>query len=201
MVRTGNNTNMTYMIKIVNGQNSVIILLRHREYAGYSFPVAAKSATGRENPSNSQATRDALSVFFIVAASVHLYSAALIRIESMVALAGLTSVRPVSCEAGILTPVRATTILERENSGGSKNRYSQEIDACQRPLPKLTRNLPGFFWPSAVLICVINLIADKSLPLTITRHAALSRGTMLRHSPDVCQRERSPIKSGAERRT
>ncbi|EAT1307763.1 hypothetical protein EX399_08195 [Salmonella enterica] len=201
MVRTWNKTNMTYMIKIVNGQNSVIILLRRREYAGYSFPVAAKSATGRGNPCNSSATSDALSVFFIVAASVHLYSAVLIRIESMVAQAGLTSVRPVSDEAGISTPVWATTNQERGNSGGSKYSYSSEIDACQRLLPKLTRNLPGFFWLSAVLICVINLTADKSLPLTITLHAVLLRGTMLRLSPDVCQQECSPIKSGTERRT
>ncbi|EAV1365841.1 hypothetical protein EF721_05010 [Salmonella enterica] len=191
---------MTYMIKIVNGQNSVIILLRRREYAGYSFPVAAKSATGRGNPFIFKATQTPLASFFIVVASVHLYSAVFIRIESMVALAGLTSVRPGSLKTGISTPVRAITNQERGNSGGGKFCYFKEIDACQRPLPKLTLNLPGFFWPSAVLICVINLTADKSLPLTITLHVALLRGNMLRHSPDVCQQERSPIKSGTERR-
>ncbi|HAN4903814.1 TPA: ash family protein [Escherichia coli] len=41
------------------------------------------------------------------------------HIRFMVAQAGLTSVRPVSSFAGILTPVWATTIQERENSGGS----------------------------------------------------------------------------------
>ncbi|MCV9284513.1 ash family protein, partial [Escherichia coli] len=34
---------------------------------GYSFSAAAKSAAGRENPSNSQATYDAPRVFFCVA--------------------------------------------------------------------------------------------------------------------------------------
>ncbi|MDI8954476.1 ash family protein, partial [Salmonella enterica subsp. enterica serovar Anatum] len=34
---------------------------------GYSFSVAAKSAAGRGNPSNSQATYDAPCVFFCVA--------------------------------------------------------------------------------------------------------------------------------------
>lgn len=201
MVHTGNKTNMTHMITIVNGQNSVIIRLRRREYAGYSFSVAAKSATGRENPFIFKATQTPLASFFIVAASVHLYSAVLIRIESMVALAGLTSVRPGSLKTGILTPVRATTISERENSGGSKFCYFKEIDACQRPSPKLTRNLPGFFWLSAVLICVINLTADKSLHLTITPHAALLRVTLWRRSPVVCLLKRAPINSGPERRT
>ncbi len=201
MVRTGNKTNMTYMIKIVNGQNSVIILLRRREYAGYSFPVAAKSATGRGNPFIFKATQTPLASFFIVVASVHLYSAVLIRIESMVALAGLTSVRPGSLKTGISTPVRAITNQERGNSGGGKFCYFKEIDACQRPLPKLTRNLPGFFWLSAVLTCVINLTADKSLPLTITPHAALLRVTLWRHSPVVCLLKRAPINSGPEMRT
>lgn len=44
----------------------------------------------------------------------------------MVARAGQPSGWPVSIEAGIPTPVRATT-HERRNSGGSSNRYSMEI--------------------------------------------------------------------------
>jgi len=43
----------------------------------------------------------------------------------MVAQAGLTSVRPVSIEAGISTPVWATT-HKRGNFGGSNNHYSME---------------------------------------------------------------------------
>lgn len=44
----------------------------------------------------------------------------------MVARVGQPSGWPVSIEAGIPTPVRATT-HERRNSGGSSNRYSMEI--------------------------------------------------------------------------
>ncbi|MBN4025193.1 ash family protein (plasmid) [Klebsiella pneumoniae] len=40
-------------------------------------------------------------------------------IPNMVAQAGPTTVGPVSSFTGILTPVWATTPLERENSGGS----------------------------------------------------------------------------------
>ncbi len=43
----------------------------------------------------------------------------------MVAQAGLTSVRPVFLEAGISTPVWATT-HKRGNFGGSNNLYSKE---------------------------------------------------------------------------
>lgn len=43
----------------------------------------------------------------------------------MVAQAGLASVRPVSIEAGISTPVWATT-HKRGNFGGSNNHYSME---------------------------------------------------------------------------
>lgn len=201
MVRTRNKMNMTYMIKIVNGQNSVIILLHRREYAGYSFPVAAKSATGRGNPCNVTATQDALSVFFYC------------RSLSAPAFSGFDPHRIYggsggadfgqagAVATGISTPVRATTNQERGNSGGSKHCFATEIDACQRPLPKLTRNLPGFFLLSAVLICVINLTADKSLHLTITPHAALLRVTLWRHSPVVCLLKRAPINSGPERRT
>ncbi|HIC5631866.1 TPA: ash family protein [Salmonella enterica subsp. enterica serovar Thompson] len=198
MVRTGNKNTMAQRVESVNGQNSVIILLRRREYAGYSFQVAAKSATGRGNPCYISATSDALSVFFIVAASVHLYSAVLIRTESMVAQAGLTSVRPVFDMAGISTPVWATTNQERGNSGGSKYSYISEIDACQRPIPKLTRNMSGFFWPFAVLICEINLIADKLQLLIIKLHVALLRVILWLPLQVVCHQERSPINSGPE---
>lgn len=187
MVRTGNKNTMAQWVESVNGQKSVIILLHRREKAGYSFPVAAKSATGRENPFIFKATQTPLASFFIVAASVHPYSAALIRTESMVALAGLTSVRPGSLKTGILTPVRATTILERENSGGSKFCYFKEIDACQRPLPKHTRNLSGSFWPFAVLICVINHTASRLQPPTTTPPAALWRVISWLPLPGVCR--------------
>lgn len=198
MVRTGNKNTMAQRVESVNGQNSVIILLRRREYAGYSFHVAAKSATGRGNPFIFKATQTPLASFFIVAASAYLYSAASIRTESMVALAGLTSVRPGSLKTGISTPVRAITNQERGNSGGGKFCYFKEIDACQRSIPKLTRNLSGFFWPFAVLICVINLIADKLQLLIIKLHVALLRVILWLPLQVVCHQERSPINSGPE---
>ncbi|HEM6717110.1 TPA: host cell division inhibitor Icd-like protein [Citrobacter koseri] len=99
--------------------------------------VATQLATGRENPSMLQATTDAPCVFFYVAINAterhfmawcyvsgtglnrsflphSLHYAAL----SMVAQAGQLSGWPVSCNAGILTPVWAIAI-ERENSGDS----------------------------------------------------------------------------------
>ncbi|MGO2145235.1 MAG: ash family protein [Serratia bockelmannii] len=66
----------------------------------------------------SKATTDAYRVFFIVVKSAHLYSAAQIRIESMVALAGQPPGWPVPFDAGISTPVSVTTNHERGNSGG-----------------------------------------------------------------------------------
>ncbi|NYS28219.1 host cell division inhibitor Icd-like protein [Pantoea sp. WMus005] len=96
----------------------------------YSFCAAAKSAAGRRNPCYSMATPDAPCVFFCVYASVHPLSGQRFfrrcAVCVMVARAGQPSGWPVSIEAGIPTPVRATT-HERRNSGGSSNRYSMEI--------------------------------------------------------------------------
>ncbi|MGS1868413.1 host cell division inhibitor Icd-like protein [Klebsiella oxytoca] len=97
--------------------------------------VAAKSATGRENPSMLSATTDAPCVFFYVAINAierHIMAwcvrsghsiagheqAAHHSAMSMVAQAGQLSGWPVSDNAGILTPVWAIAI-ERENSGDS----------------------------------------------------------------------------------
>ncbi len=124
--------------------------------------VAPHWATGVRSPIRLQATPDAPCVFFIVVASVHPYSAALIRTESMVALAGLTSVRPVSCNAGTSNPVRVTTNQEVRSSGGGIRLPLQEIDACQRSLPILARNLPGFFWPFAAQTCATNHTVSTS---------------------------------------
>jgi len=76
------------------------------------------------------ATPDAPCVFFCVYASAHpfFWQWFLIHFADkiMVARAGQPSGWPVSIEAGIPTPVRATT-HERRNSSGSNNRYSMEI--------------------------------------------------------------------------
>lgn len=93
----------------------------------YSYSVAEKSATGRENPELTKATVDALSVFFIVAISAHLHSVAYSRTVSMVALVGQLSGWPVPFVAGILTPISVTTLLERENSGGDSLHQTKEI--------------------------------------------------------------------------
>ncbi|RRZ92328.1 host cell division inhibitor Icd-like protein [Erwinia sp. 198] len=95
----------------------------------YCFPAAAKSAAGRRNPSYSMATQHAPCVFFYVVASVRQFLAQrfLCRcaFKIMVAQAGQPSGWPVFIEAGIPTPVWATT-PECRNSGGSVNRYSME---------------------------------------------------------------------------
>ncbi|MBA0035492.1 ash family protein [Pantoea sp. BIGb0393] len=119
----------------------------------YSFPVAAKSATGRRNPCFSMATPDAPCVFFCVYASVHpLFGKWLLNhlsVKIMVARAGQPSGWPVSIEAGIPTPVRATT-LERRNSGGSNNRYSMEIVVMTTVL---TASRPKFIFIFAAVHC------------------------------------------------
>ncbi|WP_076736645.1 host cell division inhibitor Icd-like protein [Cronobacter sakazakii] len=94
----------------------------------YSFPAAAKSAAGRENPSYSVATPDAPCVFFCVCAFVHLLFTHRrfnrCRICIMVAQAGQPSGWPVPIEAGFSPPSGLPP--ERENSGGGDNRYSME---------------------------------------------------------------------------
>ena len=97
---------------------------------GYSFSAAAKSAAGRENPSNLTATYDAPCVFFYVVASAHLFFwlwfLYLSPCQIMVVRAGQPSGWPVSIEAGTANPVRATT-HEICSSGGGVNRYSMEV--------------------------------------------------------------------------
>jgi len=124
-------------------------MLQKRLFSGepllYSFCAAAKSAAGRENPSNSMATQHAPGVFFYVVALAHLLSAQWFlnrcAYQAMVAQAGQPSGWPVFIEAGILTPVWATT-QERENSSGSNNHYSMEAatmaTTLTTPHPKFT---------------------------------------------------------------
>ncbi|ATM77575.1 Ash-like/host cell division inhibitor Icd-like protein [Serratia fonticola] len=109
----------------------------------YSFAVAAKSATGRRNPSNLTATPHALGVFFCVVALT--YQKFLVWCSQgrrgvilacvhhhhsvMVVQAGQLSGWPVSVRAGIPTPVWATTSLGRRNPGGSWFSYLTEVAA------------------------------------------------------------------------
>ena len=100
------------------------------EPVGYSFRAAAKSAAGRENPSYFKATQHAPSVFFYVEALAYRFLARRYlyrcRSHTMVAQAGLTSVRPVPKVAGISTSVWATT-HKRGNFGGSIDMLTLEV--------------------------------------------------------------------------
>jgi len=129
-------------------------------FSGYSFMAVAKSTAGRRNPYMLQATHDAPSVFFYVVASVHLFYVALFHAESMVGWAGLTSVRPVSCNAGIPTPVQLTT-QECRNSGGEISSQSQEVALWPLPLTIAIHNLPIFFWAFVAPIFVLSLAVFK----------------------------------------
>ncbi|HFF9489734.1 host cell division inhibitor Icd-like protein [Serratia marcescens] len=95
----------------------------------YSPPAAAKSAAGRRNPCISKATQHAPGVFFYVAAFACSFFVRWMLCyrssQSMVAQAGQPSGWPVFLEAGIPTPVWATTHKCR-NFGGSNNLYSKE---------------------------------------------------------------------------
>lgn len=183
--------------------NSDINSLRFSFGAGYISCVAPQWATGRENPCNRTATPDAPCVFFYVAINATAYrflvwcaarraepfSALHVTahhiIASMVAQAGHPKGWPVLVLAGILTPVWAIAICERENSGDSVTRYRTEVATWLRPSTRLTHNIPGFFWPFAVVICVINLTADRLQPLITPLHAALLRVITLPLLPGV----------------
>ncbi|WP_164095358.1 host cell division inhibitor Icd-like protein [Serratia marcescens] len=109
----------------------------------YCSAVAPHWAIGCRNPFLLQATIDAASVFFVVknnvlarrftvcGSSARLGVIAGLHgqhtVLSMVAQAGQLSGWPVSCNAGIPTPVWATTNHECRNSGGSMFVLLQEI--------------------------------------------------------------------------
>ncbi|HEF0026992.1 TPA: host cell division inhibitor Icd-like protein [Citrobacter freundii] len=112
--------------------------------SGYAFRAVTEVTAGRRNPSNTVATTDALSVFFIVAinatashfmawcVSSGVNTAGHEQVQhhstmSMVAQAGQLSGWPVSTVAGIPTPVWAIAIYECRNSGDSKICYTVEI--------------------------------------------------------------------------
>ncbi|MEN4873181.1 host cell division inhibitor Icd-like protein [Kosakonia cowanii] len=136
---------------------------------GYSFPVAAKSAAGRRNPSYFKATTDAPCVFFYVVAQAHPFIGLWCLcthhgyVQIMVARAGQPSGWPVSLKAGIPTPVRATT-HECRNSGGGNNRYFKEVATMATTL---TLSHPQFVYVFAAVrradrtprICMLRTVA------------------------------------------
>ena len=165
----------------------------------YSFIAVAKSAAGRENPSNPSAIPDAPRVFFCVAinATEHqiMVWCANIRagvtlcllpvfvhyaVMSMVAQAGQPSGWPVLDGAGILTPVWAIAI-ERENSGDSNNQLS--IGGCLMATI-LTPSHPQFVFVFAAVrradrqprICMLRAVAgdEHAARLSLVRDYVLS---------------------------
>lgn len=107
----------------------------------YSPQVAAKSATGRENPNTLRATQTPKASFFVSDHYAHQISG-LVRTVSMVASVGLSSDRPVSFVSGILTPADVTANSERENSGGdSLNTKEAAYMLATTPTQK-----PSFIW-------------------------------------------------------
>lgn len=152
----------------------------------YSFFAVAKSAAGRRNPCNSQATTDAPCVFFYVVAQAHPFSGLWCFCihhsspEIMVVRAGQPSGWPVFCEAGIPTPVRVTT-HERRNSGGGNNRYSQEAAVMATIL---TPSYPQFVFVFAAIrradrqprVCMLRTVAgdERSARRALVRDYVLS---------------------------
>ncbi|EOV9018409.1 host cell division inhibitor Icd-like protein [Cronobacter dublinensis] len=150
----------------------------------YSFSAVAKSAAGRRNPSNSMATPDAPCVFFYVVAQAHPFSGLwclhLSPCQIMVVRAGQPSGWPVSIEAGIPTPVRATT-HERRNSGGGDNRYSMEAAIMATTL---TQSHPQFVFVFAAVrradrtprICMLRTVAgdERSARRSLVRDYVLA---------------------------
>lgn len=150
----------------------------------YSFSAVAKSAAGRRNPCNSMATPDAPCVFFYVVAQAHPFSGLwclhLSPCQIMVVRAGQPSGWPVPIEAGIPTPVRATT-HERRNSGGGDNRYSMEAAIMATTL---TPSHPQFVFVFAAVrradrtprICMLRTVAgdERSARRSLVRDYVLA---------------------------
>ncbi|WP_447882643.1 host cell division inhibitor Icd-like protein [Serratia fonticola] len=111
-----------------------------RQALRYSPCAVAQSTAGRRNPCYSMATQHAPSVFFYVVALARSFFAqwflCYCGYQTMVAQAGQPSGWPVSIEAGIPTPVWATTHKCR-NFGGSDNHYSMEAATMATTLTPL----------------------------------------------------------------
>ena len=149
----------------------------------YSFPAAAKSAAGRENPIFFKATPDAPCVFFCVYASVHLlfthrfFNRCCICV--MVAQAGQPSGWPVPLKAGFSPPSGLPP--ERENSGGSDNRYFKEVALMATTL---TLSHPQFIFIFAAVrrsgrkprVCMLRIIAadERTARRSLVREYVLS---------------------------
>lgn len=107
----------------------------------YSPHVAAKSATGICTPNTHRATQTPKASFFVSNHYAHLISG-LVRNESMVALVGLRSRRPVSFVSGSANPANVTANHDICTSGGD-SLNTKEAAAMLATTP--TQN-PQFIW-------------------------------------------------------
>ena len=107
----------------------------------YSPHVAAKSATGICTPNTHRATQTPKASFFVSNHYAHLISG-LARNESMVALVGLRSRRPVSFVSGSANPANVTANHDICTSGGD-SLNTKEAAAMLATTP--TQN-PQFIW-------------------------------------------------------
>ncbi|MBH3119120.1 host cell division inhibitor Icd-like protein [Serratia ureilytica] len=161
----------------------------------YSPPAAAQSAAGRRNPCYSMATQHAPGVFFYVAALVCSFFAqwflCYCGYQTMVAQAGQPSGWPVSIEAGIPTPVWATT-HKRRNFGGSNNHYSMEAATMATTL---TPTHPTF----SFLFAAVRRSALTASPRMVRTVADSERNARRRLSRDyvLSFAGRLPVKAAA----
>ena len=106
----------------------------------YSPSVAAKSVTGRGNPSKQEATQTPKASFFVSDHYAHQISG-LVRTVSMVALVGLRSRRPVSFVSGSSNPANVTANHDICTSGGDSLNTKEAAIMATTP----TQN-PQFIW-------------------------------------------------------
>ncbi|HII3286694.1 TPA: host cell division inhibitor Icd-like protein [Enterobacter roggenkampii] len=106
----------------------------------YSPHVAAKSATGICTPNTHRATQTPKASFFVSNHYAHLISG-LARNESMVALVGLRSRRPVSFVSGSANPANVTANHDICTSGGDSLNTKEAAIMVTTP----TQN-PQFIW-------------------------------------------------------
>ncbi|CAM6617788.1 host cell division inhibitor Icd-like protein [Enterobacter cloacae] len=111
-----------------------------RREACYIRSVAAKSATGICTPNTHRATQTPKASFFVSNHYAHLISG-LARNESMVALVGLRSRRPVSFVSGSANPANVTANHDICTSGGDSLNTKEAAIMATTP----TQN-PQFIW-------------------------------------------------------
>lgn len=165
-----------------NEQGSAYRSDHQQENQCYSPHVAAKSATGICTPNTHRATQTPKASFFVSNHYAHLISG-LVRNESMVALVGLRSRRPVSFVSGSANPADVTANHDICTSGGD-SLNTKEAAAWLLPSPKI-RNLFGL---SQQFAAICRQLPQKFTisPQRLSRKPAVHwRGITFAFSPDV----------------